>query len=243
MRLRLLPLIALCALLLPGAAALAGEKVVRLTSLDWPPYTSPSASHGVVEQVVRQAFKAMGYTLVTEFFPFNRAVANGLQDPQFAGYYPEYRSQALASACLFSDSIGGGPLGFAQRKAHPVAWKSLDDLAGVRIGTVLGYVNTNDFDARVKAGRLTVDEAKDDAANLKKLAMGRVDLAVVDRNVMAHLLATDQSLAPMADQVEFHPRLLEDKTLHVCFRPDPQGQALAGVFAEGLRRIGRNGDK
>lgn len=52
------------------------------------------------------------------------------------------------------------------------------------IGTVSGYVNIADFDARVVAGRLVTDPAIDDVSNLRKVIAKRVPVSVVDRNVM-----------------------------------------------------------
>ena len=220
-----------------ATAAARAENVVYLTSLDWPPYTQAAEPHGAVEEVVRQAFKAAGYTLVVDYLPWNRAVANAKSDPKYLGYFPEYYAKDIEADFVFSRPVGSGPLGFAERKADPVRWASLDDLKGLPIGTVFGYVNTDEFDQRVKDGRLKVDEAQSDLLNLKKLQAGRTRLAVIDGNVMAHLLGSDPELAPLARDLQFNARLLEDKDLFVCFRKDGKGQEMARIFNEGLAKI------
>lgn len=220
-----------------GAAQAAEDKVVYLTSLDWPPYTAANLPHGASEEVVRQAFAAMGYRLVTDFFPWNRAVANAKSDPKYVGYYPEYFAPEIEAEFLFSDAMGIGPLGFAEVKSAPVTWSSLDDLKNIPIGAVSGYVNTTDFDARAKAGSLLIDEAQSDTINLKKLAGGRIKLAVIDKNVMDHLLKTDPDLAKAAEILQFNGKVLEEKALYVCFRNDAKGQEMAAIFNQGLKKI------
>lgn len=225
----------LCLLLAPSAAG--AEPVVRLTTLEWPPYTMAAEPHGAVEDVVRQAFKAVGYDLVVDYLPWNRAVLNARTDPAVAGYFPEYASDQVAADFIYSPSVGQGPLGFAERNRDPVTWRELDDLVDIPIGVVSGYINTPEFDSRVAAHRLRVDDVPNDALNLRKLAGGRVRLAVIDRNVMAYLLATDPDLAGLTGKLKFNPHLLGSKDLFVCFRKDRQGREMAALFAQGLAKI------
>lgn len=213
---------------------------IRLTSLDWPPFSGPDLpSRGLSTAIVERALARAGLTLAVEFLPWQRAVSTGLKAPGLAGYYPEYRAAALDDGkCLLSDPIGSSPLGFAERVAAPVGWRGLPDLAGKRIGTVRGYVNTDGFDRAAADGRLSVEPAVDDAANLRKLAAGRLDLAVIDANVLAHLLSTDPALRPLRAQLRFNARLLEDKSLHVCFRPGAAGEELRRRFNRALAQDG-----
>jgi len=58
--------------------ATADDKVVRLATLEWAPYTSESARHdGATTEVVRRAFEAMGYQLEVVFYPWERAIKMG----------------------------------------------------------------------------------------------------------------------------------------------------------------------
>lgn len=226
-------------LLCGSMLAAAQDKVIRLTSLEWPPYAGESVDQqGASVAVVRAAAEAMGYTLDVKFFPWSRAVAMA-QDPATGvhGYFPEYHSPQVATDFLLSDPIGSGPLGFVEQTAAPVAWTSLDDLEGKTIGTVRDYVNTEAFDARAAAGELKVDPVVDDLTNVKKVAAGRIPLAVIDRNVLNHLLQTDPSLAAAKDKVQFNATPLEDKKLYVAFQRSPEGEAAAQVINEGLKKI------
>jgi polar amino acid transport system substrate-binding protein len=67
----------------------AADKVVQLTSLDWPPYSSKSLSEqGASVAVAKAAFKAMGYELQVSFYPWSRAIALAKDSSsQYAGYF------------------------------------------------------------------------------------------------------------------------------------------------------------
>ena len=222
-----------------SANALANDKLIRLTSLEWPPYSGAAIEQqGASIAVVRAAAEAMGYQLEVKFYPWNRAVA-AAQDPKsgFHGYFPEYYSDDVASNFRFSDSIGSGPLGFVEQSAAPVSWSSLADLKGKAIGVVDGYVNTTEFDAKAAAGELKTEAVSDDLTNIKKVAAGRIALAVIDKNVLAHLLANEPSLAGAKGKVQFNSKLLEDKQLFIAFQKSEQGSAAAEVINQGLKKI------
>lgn len=228
----------LLALLLSSGPSLA-NKHIKLTSLDWPPYSGPTLPEkGASVAVVKAAFEASGYQVQVDFFPWERAVALA-KDPGkgYAGYFPEYYAQELEADCVFSEPIGISPLGFAQHKQAPVTWVGLDDLSTLKIGVVSGYVNEAEFDKRVAAGKQPVEAVTGDDQNLKKVGAKRLPLAVIDKHVMNYLLNNDPSLASFKANIEFNGKLLEDKKLHVCFRKGPQSAEYAKALADGLKKI------
>lgn len=212
---------------------------VRLASTNWPPFSGPTLDgQGLSTAIVTRALALAGFRVQVEFLPWQRAVGTGLGDEGFAGYFPEYRSAGLETGrCLLSHPIGSSPLGFAERADTIIAWRDLADLAGRRIGTVRGYVNTDAFDAAVAAGTLAVEPAVDDATNLRKLVAGRLDMVVIDANVLTYLMKTVPDLATAAGRVHFNSRALENKSLHVCFRPGPAGEELRGQFNQALQAL------
>jgi len=229
-----------CIPVAPAPALPAGEQgeAAVLASLEWPPYTGQSLGGlGASSEVVRQAFQRAGIPLEIHFFPWARAVAVARTSVEYAGYFPEYRAARIEDSFLFSDSIGQSPLGFAETADAPVNWSTLQDLRGLIIGTVQGYVNTEEFDRMAEAGELRVEQATDDLTNLRKLLGGRINLAVIDENVFLHLLATQPDLRDGQRKLKFNGRILEMKELFVCFRRDAAGERLAKLFNEGLAGI------
>ena len=85
-------------------------------------------------------------------------------------------------------------LGFA---LSAVAWTTLDNIGDqqLKIGTVLGYANTDDFDAKVETGSILAIPSNDDLTNLKKLLRQRIDAVVIDKLVLEYWKATEASHA------------------------------------------------
>ncbi len=234
--------IALAVIAVAGAVVLgvavpvapARADTFKLTSLDWPPYSGEALRNGGTAVArAKAAFAAAGHTLEVDFYPWKRAVQVGM-DEGYVGYFPEYYSQELDGHCAFSDPMGSGPLGFAENPAAPVTWGTLDDLKDFRIGTVSGYVNTAEFDARAASGALTVDPVSDDLTNLRKVAGGRLPLAVIDANVMSYLVEQNPDLV---GAVQMNTRLLEDKKLFVCFQNSPAGDEARAIFNKGIVQL------
>lgn len=230
---------ALMSLLAGGDAIAQHDKpTIRLTTLEWPPYTTRDlADGGESTAVVRAALAAVGYRLEVEFFPWKRAVALAGKPSRFDGYFPEYMSDAIARRCLLSDPVGSGPVGFAQLRERSVVWTTLDDLAPYRIGVVQDYVNSAEFDLRVAQRKQGVDLARDDTQNLRKLAAGRIALAVVDQRVFDHLMRHEPQLQAYKDKLAFNSRPLDIKQLYICFRPGAKGELARSLVNAGLRKL------
>ena len=105
------------------------------------------------------------------------------------------------------------------------------------VGVVQDYVNTDAFDRRVAQKLQSVDVALTDTANLLKLEVKRVDLAVVDANVFEYLRQSVPQLKRAQGSLELNPNILELKKLYVCFTKNPQGLRWSKVLAAGLRKI------
>lgn len=217
--------------------ARADQQVV-VGTLEWPPYVGAKLpDQGATAKVLTEALKGSGYTATFKYLPWKRdvdAVAGGSSDmiAFFPGYFCKQKPGLIGSA-----SLGDAPLGIAEPVAKPIAWNSVDDLKGKRIGVVLGYSNGAAFDAAAKAGTLTTDTAASDAINLRKLAAGRVDGAVVDAMLFKYMLATDPELKPDAGKLEMNKKPLVEQTLHVCAHDDAKGQAFIAAVNKGLAKV------
>ncbi len=217
---------------------LAAEKVVVAT-LEWPPYTSEAMPRlGVTSSVVEDAFAAAGMDVEILVTPWKRAIAAAKNETTVAAYFPGYHCDH-DTGFTASAPIGKGPLGFAEHVDAPLNWSSLEDIVGgeLKIGTVLGYANTTEFDAMVGSGKIRAAKAKDDLTNLRKLARKRIDAAVIDKLVLANLLATEPSLEDAVAVIRFNDTPLEDKTLYLCFTDDEIGRALRDRFDSGLAKL------
>ena len=98
-------------------------------------------------------------------------------------------------------------------------------------------MTTEELDARIASKALLSEEAPDDRSNILKLVAGRIDLAVVDRQVYMHLVQTDPQLARVAAQLQTNPKVRESKNLYVCFQRSARGAAAQRALNAGLRKL------
>lgn len=213
------------------------SRIVRLTTLDWKPYTGHDLKEmGMTTYVVKEAFKKMGYTLEVTFLPWRRAVHYALNHQKYSGYFPEYDSSEGRKHFLFSQSIGESPLRFIEHPPSSIRWKDLEDLKSYTIGVVAGYVNTKKFDALVKKNVLNTEEVSSDLLNILKVASKKIPLAIVDRNVLDYWLKNPDYVF-LQKKIVLNPKVLENKKLYICFRKDPQGAFFNRIFSQGLKKL------
>nr|WP_276562388.1 transporter substrate-binding domain-containing protein [Hoeflea prorocentri] len=223
-------------------AAYAADSLT-VTTLEWPPYTSENLPKGgATTEVVRQAFAAAGLDVSVVTLPWKRAISMAKEDAKSVAYFPGYHCRHV-DGFVASDPIGNGPLGFAENVNSPVTWANVDDIGEqkLKVGTVLGYANTDEFDEKAGTGWIRAIPAPDDVTNLRKLARERIDIAVIDKLVLSYLLATEDSLKDLNEVLVFNERPLEDKTLYLCFNDDEDGRAMRDKFNEGLAKINVEG--
>jgi len=213
----------------------ASEKIV-LASSEWPPYAGESlVGNGASAMIVREAFRAVDIELEIRFYPWNRLLHEMANDPTIQGYFPEYTGRE--DLYNYSDSIGKSPIGFAKRVSGATTWNSYDDLKKYRIGVVSGYINTKRFDEMVTAGEIRINTTGFDRFNLRKVLLGRVEMAVVDMNVFRYFVRTDPLLYPNRTDIEMDAHLMDIINLYVCFAKTEKGDRLQSLFNKGLRKV------
>jgi polar amino acid transport system substrate-binding protein len=219
---------------LSPCAAIGQDRVIRLASLDWPPYTGSSLPEGGSATItVREAAAREGYALEVSFLPWEVAV-QATRDGKFDGYFPEYYSKDVLKDFDLSRPIGTGPLGLVEHADAPIEWQAVEDLSRYTIGVVSGYVNTARFDLLAAAGTLKTETAATDLENILKVAQRALPAAVVDSRVLDYLLHSAPELQGKAAHLQMNAKLLEDKRLHVVFARTPSGTEARRVLNTGL---------
>jgi polar amino acid transport system substrate-binding protein len=215
----------------------AFSDTVYLTSLTWPPYSGKALNEqGASVALAKAAFKAMGHELKVDFFPWSRAVKHASQpDSKYAGYFPEYYYES--NEFSFSNPMGKGPLGLIENKKKPIVWSAVKDLTQYKIGVVQDYVNTAEVDALIASGEIKAQTATSDETNIRKVAGGRIDAAVIDTNVFSYFLANSKDLEKAQEQVQINAKLLTEKELFVAFKNSTEGKKWLAIYNEGLKNI------
>ncbi|MEI7514600.1 MAG: transporter substrate-binding domain-containing protein [Betaproteobacteria bacterium] len=216
-----------------SALAQSDAKLIRLATLEWPPFTGLLLpKEGVSTYIATTVAKAAGFRLLAASFEWTKAVEKGEKNPDFEGYFPEYFSQERDAACYLSQSIGVSVLGVASLKSSPVVWNKLSNLESVRLGVVDGYVNGDELDAAIKDKRQAVEVASSDAVNIAKLRAKKIRAIVIDKNVLDYTLF---SLGERTNVV-FSPNPIARLSLHICFKRNPAGLDLRNAFDAALAR-------
>nr|WP_315184110.1 transporter substrate-binding domain-containing protein [uncultured Albidiferax sp.] len=207
--------------------------LIRLATLEWPPYTGLLLPQGGLSGHITSAVaKASGYRLLSASFDWATAVQKGEKDPSFDGYFPEYYSKEREQACHLSRSIGNSELGLATLRSNPITWNSIPDLAPYTLGIVDGYLNGEALDQAIQTKRQPVVAEASDAVNIQKLRAGKLRGIVVDKNVLRYTLARTGG----GEQIAVNARPIALLSLHVCFRRTAAGLQMRDAFDAALQK-------
>lgn len=196
---------------------------------------------GYANDVVIAAFKAVGVEVELRVMPYarcKRMAVNG----EVAGCFSMSPSSEfngvieLSAKPLFACRAGY----FYNVNKPPQVGRQEDLPAKTVVGTVIGYEYPDGFEDLRKKGVIVVEESPSESLNLKKLALGRVDLALLTYNEMKSpewLIAR----AGVAGKVKtsFRSGVLNS---YIGFsKRHPQGSWALQQFNKGYRLITANG--
>lgn len=196
--------------------------------------------YGASSAIIAEACSRAGIDADFHFMPWKRAmnsVAQGRYDALHCAYYSRERAKTFA----LSEPYMRIQLMLCVKKRSPVAWDgTLKSLAPYRIGVVLGYVNTREFD---NAEDLDKDVAPNERLNLSKLLEGRVDVIVTERQQALFLLDKDDLPGTRRD-VKFLSPPLGEKDMYVMFsKAVPKWRTHLSLFNKGLSQIKTDGTR
>ncbi|MEN3030334.1 hypothetical protein BI343_05090 [Chromobacterium amazonense] len=215
---------------------------ITLSNQEWPPYMGQELPYdGILSRLVKEAFARGGVDVAYRYYPNNRTLQsarNGQVDGSFGWAPTAERKRDL----LYTLPVLSARMVFFQRKERPLAWSRWSELKGARVGITVGNFYSDDFDAQVKNGTLTVDNAPDDLINLRKLIAGRIDLFPIDQEVGKYLIAHHFSPAQGAE-LEAQNKTFWAAPLHVViWRKHARGPELVERFNRGLKALQDSGD-
>jgi polar amino acid transport system substrate-binding protein len=229
----------LCMLLVQNSAF--STEVLRITTGEWPPYISQDLPHyGIGLEIVRQAFALEGVTVAFEFLPWMRAFAvvkAGERDATALwGTSPEREPYMYYSDTVLQDDVY-----FFHLKEFNFDWKSIDDLEGLTIGGSLGYNYGDAFRAAEEAKHITVQWAPDNAMNLRKLMVRRIDIFPVElatgKTMLAELFGEEK-----AALFTHHPIPVRKVTYHLLLsKAIPRNAQMIVLFNRGLTKLKDSG--
>lgn len=225
----------------PTLAAGQNPTEIRVAIGEWPPYTSERLNgYGVAAKLISEAFAAAGVKVTYVFYPWNRSLELARRGAI------EATATWFESADRRADFLLGEPL-YDSRfllyylKEKPIAWQTIDDLKGRKIGATTGYFYGEAFARAEKAGEITVIRASSDETNLKNLLLGRLDAFPLDERVAEFMFANDMPAADAA-RIGHNAVAVHSRPQHLLVsRKAANGEALIRLFNQGLAAIRANG--
>jgi len=136
---------------------------------------------GYANDIVRAAFRAAGYEPVLHPMPYARCKA-ALTRSQVPVCFSMSRDPSIAPWIAFSDSANFVfTTDFYHAVAHPLPGQSPAQLRrGTVVGAVLGYEYPDTVYRLARRGVIRLEYANSETINLRKLADGRLDAALVN---------------------------------------------------------------
>lgn len=221
----------------------AGDEtpVLRITNGEWPPYLSKSLPHhGVASRIVSEAFAVAGIRVEYGFFPWNRAFQLA-RSGQWDGTAVWLSSPERERDFFLSDAVVEASYVFFYRRDQPFDWKTVDDLAGLRIGATLEYDYGPAFQQAEREGRLRVERVASDEQNFSRLLARRIQVFPMDREVGLTLLRQHFSAAER-EALAWHPLPLRVDALRLLLnRKNPANAGHMQRFNAGLKQLRERG--
>lgn len=153
----------------------------------YPPYSylKGEEMRGIYVDILREAFELMeGYQVEIKGLPWKRLIRD-LEKGKILAGFPPYRSEArpwmVYSEPILEEKVV--VFGLKSRMEGRTRWP--EDFYGLKVGLNDGFLHDAllgpEAARAVADGQLSVEEAFDSSTNLKKLAIGRIDVYVNDR--------------------------------------------------------------
>jgi len=223
------------------SARILAQDVVNLGATEYPPYSGEGLVHGgLINQIVTEAYEAVGYKVNVHFFPWSRA-ARMTREGDLDGLAQVWKRAVRNSWLLYSDPVpSSNEVVFYKRKNAKIEFDSQNylSLKPYTIGTGRGYANPPSFELVQK--HLRIEEVTEDIQNLRKLVSGRIDLVIIDKLVGQYLLKTNMPAA--LDELTWigTPLSIEENYVGIS-KKAADAEKKHGDFNRGLAQLKRTG--
>ena len=214
----------------------AADGLVVCVDSDNPPFMhqADGRAAGLYPALIAAALGAQDQAVTIEARPWKRCIAE--IDEGRSGIGGVYKNDERLKKYDFSDPIFVEKMAVYFNRARPLAFQSVADLAGKRIGVIRGWSYGDVFDQAVRDGRITVQDVKSDLQNFQKLAAGRLDaILAIEEAGAGHLKAGHFA------GLERSPRYLFEYPTFLAFNKGARQGPLLLKFNQALDEMKRSG--
>ena len=177
-------LVGLGVLFHPNSAATQSKSVIISVEDDAAPWSRGDGS-GYANDVVIAAFKAVGIDVELKVVPYARCKRMAINGEVAACFSTSPSSELSGLIELSSKPLFSVTSGYFYNVNKPPRVKRQERLSPKTVvGTVIGYEYPAAFEKLKQQGIVVVEESPSEDMNLRKLAAGRIDLALLNYNEM-----------------------------------------------------------
>lgn len=215
-----------------GVCNVATASRLLIVSESWAPYSfaDEHGFHGLDYETANSVFKRLGIDVEWQFLPWKRCLAM-IENGQADGILDAYRTPEREASLVFPDEpMSRATLVMYYAKAFPHPFNRVEELQGLTIGTLPGWIYYTGFN---NATLFTREPGPSIEANFNKLLLGRIDLVITDPRVGNYVLKQMGT----GDRIQQNPLVLGGGDLYLGLRKAPGMADLAQRFADELRRF------
>ncbi|MGI9302179.1 MAG: substrate-binding periplasmic protein [Gammaproteobacteria bacterium] len=221
---------------LSATHSLAGETLVLGVEDDAAPWSKKDGT-GYANELVLALYQAAGVSVELKVLPYKRCKLLTVQGRlvgcfNMAKIESLYDTIAFPSTPLFLEEVG-----YFHNVDEPLPVETEQDIPrGTTVGVVLGYEYTDTYYELLENGTIEIEESRSETSNLKKLAEGRIDTAILVYNETKPAEAIIERAGATGEiGLSFKGKALE---LHIGFsKAHPRGAVALAKYEQGIERI------
>jgi len=213
------------------------NKEIILATDNWAPFYSPKLeSNGFFTEVVKTAFKRVGYNCKIKFVPWKRALEQS-KTGHYHGLLGAFFKKSREEFYTYSDSVYKTNMVFFSLKEKNIKFKKLEDLSKYKVGVTRGYHYSKEFDSAINIQKEEVSKLEQ---NIYKLLNNRIDLFVDSREVVLWLLKT--KFTKESKLIKIINPALANKDLYITISKKVKNhKEIIKQFNKGLKEIKQDG--
>ena len=232
-----LPMLVIPLLLVWSLLAKAQEPVVIAFDHDSPPFSfqQNGRAQGIYPNMVEAMFVKIGQPVDLRVYPWKRVLA-GI-DTAVAGAGGIYKTSERLKKYRYSSPIFLDPVLLFQRRDNMIVFENVDDLRDLKLGVINGWSYGDTFDRLRTDSFFTVEGARNDSTNLRKLMAKRID-GFLALEVAGHQLLVKEGLV---EKIVSSNRPITTNKVYIAFNKESAEADLIPRLDEAFREIAADG--
>lgn len=218
-------------------AKLNAKTLIIAAEDDWIPFSRKNGT-GMANEIVRVAFKSMGFNVDFKVYPYPRVLSYLDKGVYLAGLNVPLDKEARSRYILGQEKLFEAASYYYHNQNNPLKVKNREQLRkGESVGVVRNYGYGDHYLNLAASGRITPILNVSETANIKMLSLGRVDSILLYEQSAKELLDTqNQSVVKKAFKNESIAIFLAFSKKH------PESKVFVKIFDQGMRKIKKSGE-